>query len=827
MIKKYLWPIMCAAFTVGIQAQEYKEMIEEGNHTIDEIQESAEAYFATRGKGRGTGYKQFKRWEYNAVRMQDENGLLKSDSFYFDELERYNNYLNQNRQSSNLISNANWTELGPSSWNATRGWNPGVGRITSIGIDKGNTDHIIVGGQTGGIWKTTNKGTVWTPLTDNHNNLVVYSLTIDPTNSSTYYWGSSRGRIYKSTNAGSTWTPIANAGVGRVVKILIHPTNAAIMFAASEGSGVYRTTDGGNNWSSVGTFGGYDIEFKPGEPNTIFVSGTNVMKSTDGGANFSAVAGFNNGPKMIAVSANNPEYVYVIEASSGRFKALYRSTDSGTTFNDLGHTKNYFGYSTLGDDDQGQAPRDMDIAVSPTNENEVHIAGVNTWKSTNGGVDFLPTSDWVPGNAAGANIGYCHADVDILEFIGNTLYVGSDGGIYISEDTSVIKSDYYRDITSGLGIRQFYKIGISQTASVVVSGGSQDNGTSFYNSTDGWRDWLGADGMESFIDKADSQIMYGTSQNGSLYISTNGGISLGTINRPEGKTGNWITPFEQDPTVNDVIYSGYDQVYKSNDRGITWTAISQNFGSNLDHLKIAPSNNQIMFAAYGNRLFKTETASGVWTQLSGISGNINSIAIHPTDANKVAVATSGSNKVYVSNDGGATWVSYLKNLPNFSALSLVWQNNADNGLYVGMNYGIYYIDDSFTDWQSYSNNIPNVIVNELEINTADNKIYAGTYGRGLWSSPVFNATLSVSEHQLYNTLSIYPNPSENNITINWNENFDVELRLFDINGRIVYYEKDKKLNTSQQIDISHLNSGFYFLRINSKKGIATRKIIKK
>ena len=117
-----------------------------------------------------------------------------------------------------------------------------------------------------------------------------------------------------------------------------------------------------------------------------------------------------------------------------------------------------------------------------------------------------------PGNAENANIGYCHADVDLLLFNGTTLFAGTDGGIFKAEDTANVTSDYYEDLSTGLGIRQLYKIGITQTPEVIVTTGSQDNGSSFYSEAEGWKDWIGADGMEGFVDKDNSSKMFGMIQ---------------------------------------------------------------------------------------------------------------------------------------------------------------------------------------------------------------------------------------------------------------------------------------------------------------------------
>ncbi len=988
-MKYYISLLLAISFVMTSWSQEYKEMMIKGTYTVQEIQAKAEAHFSKVGTERGKGYKPYKRWEYNALRNMDENGYLKSADFYYNELEKYNKARNESTNVLARTTEGTWEEMGPTSWNATSGWNPGVGRITSIGIEAANTNHIIVGGASGGVWKTTNGGADWTVLTDNMSNLIVASLTINPLDNTNYFWGSSQGNIFSSTDSGNTWTLLSDTGDGNVNKILIDPTNANKMYCSVQGGGIYKSTNAGVNWALIHPLAtnGYDVEFKPGNTNTIYATGNNFFKSTDGGATFAtedaldvytqeyisgntnwtsagsnqnnsvtpktgtglglyyinnyshpetrlvlpamnltgasnpqlkfsytnaawggdidelkvvyktsaagawtelanyttattswqditinlpnasaeyyvALEGKSNygrgvtlddvsvedatlgtlfengfesdsalssGPKMMGVSADNSDVVYILEASNGIFGAFYKSTDSGDTFVKLDHgTNNYFGYSSTASDDRGQAPRDMDIVVNPNDANDVHIAGILSWRSTNGGTSFNITSQWVPSNAASQNIGYCHADIDIMEYVNGKIYVGSDGGIFVAENPLVVNSNYYTDITAGLGIRQFYKIGVSQTDPEVVSGGSQDNGTSVYNDSGNWNDWLGADGMETFVDKNNNDIIYGTVQFGSLYKSTNQGLGSFGLASPENKEGNWITPFEQDPIVQNTIYSGYDEVYKSINGGNSWTSISQNFSGNLNHLKIAPSNNNVMFAARGSNLYKTANGGATnWVALNGFSGSINSIAIHPTDANKVAIATTGDQKVYVSTDGGSNWTSYLKNLPDFNALALVWTNHLQEGLYVGMNYGVYYVDtvDAQANWLPFSNNLPNVQVSELEINTANNKIYAGTYGRGLWKSDLYEIGLSVDEHAAFNTMTLFPNPATDTVSLSWDKNEDVSIRIYNALGKLVYFTKGQDLTNTFKINTSNYASGLYFVNVNTVNGLITKKLM--
>ncbi len=825
--KSVFFSFILIMFSLGVYSQaDYLLMIDDGTHKVEEVQQSAEAHFQDQPKGRGSGYKQYKRWEYMALRMMDESGYLKSSDFYIDELRNFNAQLNTNANNRAML-NDNWGEMGPVNWNATSGWNPGVGRITAFSISEIDENHIIVGAETGGVWRTIDGGQNWEPLLDYYSNMYVFATAMEPGSSNTYFFGSTQGRIYKSTDSGATWSQLGSAGNSLINKIVIHSNDVNIMFASSQNSGIYRSTDGGFTWVSVVSDNrGYDIEIKPGEQNTVYVSGDLFHKSTDGGATFTPIAGFDNtGAKMIAVSPDNSEVVYVAEANSSVFNGIYKSTNSGDTFTKLNHAgMNYFGYSLDGQDNLGQAPRDMDIVVNPNNVDEVHIAGIHTWKSLDGGISFVPTSHWIPGTAEANNIGYNHADVDIMQFYGSTLYTGTDGGIFKATNTTNLNSNYYTDITEGLGIRQFYKIGVSQTDPVIVSGGSQDNGTSFYTVNEGWRDWLGADGMETFIDKNNPNIMYGTTQFGQLYRSSNGGTSFMGLNEPGQGEGNWVTPFEQDPIQNNTVYVGYNQIFKSTNYGGTWVSISQNFGGNLDHLKIAPTDSNVMYASRSNQLFKTTTGAGTWQQLSGFAGLINSIAVHPTNPHKIAIATTASQKVYISEDGGNSWTPKGVNLPNFQALSLVWQDNGLDGLYLGMNYGIYYIDNTFSEWQVFNNNLPNVIINELEVNYAEEKIYAATYGRGLWVSPAYNGVLNVEDINLFNSLSVYPVPAENIVNIKWNQAYESDVRLFDSSGKLIFFERDIPLNTIYQIDISGFSSGIYYLRINNQKGSTTKKI---
>jgi len=158
-------------------------------------------------------------------------------------------------------------------------------------------------------------------------------------------------------------------------------------------------------------------------------------------------------------------------------------------------------------------------------------------------------------------------------------------------------------------------------------------------------------------------------------------------------------------------------------------------------------------------------------------------------------------------------------------LAVVWDNNGEDGLYLGMDYGIYYIDNTFTDWQPYSNLLPNVIINELEINNATNMLYAATYGRGLWVSPLVVGTAGVEDRIADSNVTIYPNPATSAFTIALPKTMKAEIRIFDITGKLLIYEANALIASKHTVDVSSLSSGTYFVRLNTEEGAATKKLL--
>jgi photosystem II stability/assembly factor-like uncharacterized protein len=742
-------------FTINFsQAQEYVKLMEEQNSNFYDIQQSFNNYWQGKTYEKGKGWKQFKRWEYFMEPRVYPTGKLINPSLAYEEYIKFNNKYTSKKESGNNKT-SNWIPLGPVSWNSI-GWNPGIGRINAITVDPNNSNIIYVGAPAGGCWKSIDAGNSWTPLTDNLSSLGVSGIAIDPTNSNIVYIATGDGDgndtysigVLKSTDGGATWNSTGlnwNTTQARVMrKIIIDPTNPNILYVATS-HGLFKTTDAGANWISVLSASIRDVEFNPFNTNTVFTcTNTTFYKSTNSGnlntfTNNSTglPSGTNIGRLSIGVTPNDTNYIYVLASNSGdaSFLGLYRSTDAGDSFSLRTDTPNVFGYNTDGNDSGGQSWYDMALAVSPSNKNEVYTGGINVWKSTNGGSTLTALTQW---NWPTGSFEYVHADIHTLDFYGNTLFSGSDGGIFKSVNNGIT----FTDLTAGIQHSQFYRLGTSVTNSDIIMAGAQDNG-SYMLKNGTWTHVTGGDGMECVVDYSNSNIMYSTSQYGSIYKSIDGGNSFNGITGSINGSGGWVSPFALDPVNPNTIYLGYSDVWKSTNGGNTWNTISSfSPSSKLKSLVVAPSNNNYIYIATNNTIYKTTTAGSNWTDItSGLPNNaITYITVHNLNPDILWVSLSGftnGKKVYKSIDGGSSWNNVSGNLPNLPINCVIYENGSNNGIYVGTDMGIYYKNDDLIQWQEFMDGLPNVIVNELEIHYASGKIRAATYGRGLWESDLY------------------------------------------------------------------------------------------
>ncbi len=714
---------------------------------------------------KATGWKQFKRWEhYMAGQVNPSSGEFPKQTA--QEVTRNFHKSRPVLKSVAVVDPSNWTSLGPTS---SDGGYAGVGRLNCIAFHPTDNNTYWVGAAGGGIWVTTDNGSSWNCLSDKNGVLAVSDIIIpgDYTTSHTIYiatgdrdhWDNNSIGVLKSTDSGATWTttgltfPIANGSM--VFKLLIDPGNNQTLLAATS-SGIYKTTDGGTTWNTqLSAISFVDLEYKPGDFNTLYASttGGSIYMSSNGGSAWTQ--SFTNASARridLTVSANQPTNVFALAANtnSGLY-GIYKSTNSGVSFTQVfsGTPKNMLGWASLGNDTGGQGWYDLTIAASPSNANTLLVGGVNSWRSLDGGTTWAIVDHWW-----GDGVPAVHADKHMLRYRDDgNLFECNDGGVYSSTDNGTT----WTDKTHGIVISQMYKLGVSQTVSDETVTGLQDNGTKLL-SAGNWGDVKGGDGMECLIDYSNVNIQYGTYVNGQLSRTTDHWASSTDIsaNIPGGPAGSWVTPFLIDPTNPQILYVGYSDIWKTTDRGDTWTKISSmNTASKVQSMAIAQSNAQVLYVADPSVIWKTTNNGTSWSNITGTLpvnlGSITYIAIKNNDANTLWVTLSGysGSKVYQSTDGGSTWSDIAAGLPQIPVYTIVQnkQTASEVQLYVGTEVGIYFKKGA-DSWVPYNNGLPNVSVGEIEFyyaaNPQDTKLRAATFGRGLWESPVYYSATPMS-----------------------------------------------------------------------------------
>ena len=715
----------------------------QGEATINEMVNAFNAYWSTRDKNaRGSGYKPFMRWEYHWKNYTNEQGYIMSSEQLWEAWRQKNHAKASRNATSRALPPSNWQPVGPFTHTNTGSWSSGQGRVNIVHVDPSNPNTIYLGSPAGGIWKSTNNGSTWTPLTDELPQIGVSGIAVDYSDSNTIYIAtgdkdagdSYSVGVYKSTDGGVTWNPTGTMGSSNPSSagdIVIHPTNNQILWCSTN-NGIYKTTNAGTSWIQVqtGNFSQGSIRLKPGSPSTVYaVSNNRFYRSTNTGDSFAVVlTGLpsTSGRLLLDVTPANPEYVYILSATtSDYFQGVYRSTNSGISFTARNTSTNVFENV-----DQGsQSWYDLALAVSTTNAEEIYTGCLNVWKSTNGGTSLTKINSW--SNPTGPS--YTHADIHYLGFHGNKLFAGTDGGIYVSEDNGV----NFTDLTAGVQISQFYKIAVSKQSAANMVGGLQDNGGHAYSGGQ-WKNYYGADGMDTAINPNNPNQYYGFIQYGSsMYFSNNAGDAIsGSVGSPGGVSGNWVTPLVANNAGD--LFSGFAGLYKL--VGGAW--IQQNVdgvgSGNLELIHVDPSNDNIMYVANGSGLYKSTNAGVNFSNIYSASGNITSIEVHSTNSSIVYLTTAGTGgQVLKSTDGAVSFTNFSTGLPAIGKNCIVHQSrNTDNPLYVGTSLGVYYRDDSMSSWQPFETNLPNVSVTDLEINLEDAKLIAGTYGRGVWQTNI-------------------------------------------------------------------------------------------
>lgn len=733
------------ANTLCINAQPFIKKQEGKPLTFIEMQRQFSEFKKSNDLSKTKSWKYYKRWEHEMQFKTNGRGELADPAIFIDEAIKSADYKNANPPSSSFMAGA-WAPFGPYNLpgNLTGYLEIGMGRINCIAFHPTVATTYFVGVAQGGLWKTTNDGVSWTPLTDNLPITRISDIVIDPTDVNTMYISvcdfeyidvalniDARKRnthyglgVYKTTDGGLTWNPtglsfqLTDGDASLIRKVLISPTNSNNLVAAGV-SGMYTSNNAGTTWTQVLDSLCWDLVQDPTVPNTLYATSgwlagsgrgyAAVYKSTNFGATWSMLPTGIPGTGVVqriklAVAPTDNNYIYAMtvgldEGSAG----IYKSTNAGVSWTYINPGVNMLEYDG-GFSTGGQGTYDLGFTVSRLDKNIVYVGGVNVWASTDGANTWNPCSHWT--QSYGSTL---HCDIHFIDMhpITNEVFVCSDGGVY--KTGNLIPQDWttttggspwptvWTNLTNGMNITSFYKLSSSRNLTGRISAGAQDNATFYYDGSS-WNTIFGGDGMDNYCDPADDNVVIGSSQYGGFYVSADGGFSdIGAMVNVNGEPGEWVSPIVADYNIPGTIYVGFQNVVKSTDGGVNWSGLSPMPShpindNELCALAVANSNSNVLYAA-----------------------------------RRIRFEFGANSTLYTTTNGGSSWTDITSGLPDtlyFTSLD-VSQTNA-NTAYVtlsGFAAGekVYQTTNGGTTWTNISYNLPNIPVNCIKTTPGTNK----------------------------------------------------------------------------------------------------------
>jgi len=682
------------------------------------------------------------------------------------------------------------------------------GRISDIAIDpiKPNTWYVAAG--SGNLWKTENAGTTWQPIFENYASYSIGCVTIDPNNRHTIWVGSGEavgGRhvgygdgVYLSRDAGKSFKNVGLKKSEHIAKILVDPRDSKVVYVAAQGPwwspggerGLYKSTDAGKTWQRILAKGPYtgvtDIVFDPRNPDVIYaathqrhrtvaalVNGgpeSGIFKSTDAGKSWtelkSGLPGQDMGKIAIAVSPQKPDVVYATIELASRTGGFWRSTNGGRTWTKM---SDYIS--------GGTGPHYyQEIWVDPHRFDVIYQANVRLGRTEDGGKSWRSVDN---GNKHVDNhaVAFHPTDKDFV-------LVGCDGGVYRSYDFA--KTWQY---CANLPLTQFYKVDVGYDKPFYhIVGGTQDNNTQYgpvrtaNNSgirNSDWRVIIGGDGHDCAIDPKDPNIIYGESQQG--YIRRVDRRTGETVRiRPQPKRGeetlryNWDSPILISPHSHTRIYFGSKKLFRSDDRGDSWKAISPDLSRDRDRYKLnimgrvwsidavwdlyamseygnitsvseSPVQEGLIYVGTDDGLLHvTENGGKTWRKIEPILGVprfsfVNDVKADRFDADTVYAVfdnhKTGDFRPYLvkSTDRGKTWKTIAGNLPDRHILWRIEQDHVKRDLlFVGSEFGIFFSVNGGKSWIKLTGGVPNIPFRDLAIQRRENDLVGASFGRSFY-----------------------------------------------------------------------------------------------
>jgi len=625
--------------------------------------------------------------------------------------------------------------------------------------------------------------------------------------------------------------------------------------------GLFKSADNGLTWTKINLpltsegnpYTPFDLEL--GADNKVwFTTTTSPVYGTDGagsifysadGTNFTLAMGNNTGRTELAASKTDPNKFYAIMVSSS-LPYILKTTDA---FASVNATSTPNGSSTPANDfTNGQSYYDLAIEVSPNNDEIVFVGGIDWFKSINGGNAWSQISYGYGGGT------YLHPDQHGIVFAdANHILFGNDGGVGYSSNGGT--SMYHRN--KNYNTVQFYHMAVAP--SNVLPGenfvaGAQDNGTQMFENApagiSGSFEAQGGDGAYCFFDQ-DGTDKYRISNyvyNNRIRLYNYQNSSWSTINYETTDHGDFINQEALDSHLN-ILYANYTTyatagntyqlVRYANLLGSVQKAYLQDAAMNRppSAFKVSPfttSSSKLFVGLDNGKLFKVlnaNTASYSFVEITGndFLGSVSDIEFGQTE-NDIFVTMSnyGVNNVFYSSDAGNTWVQKDNNLPDLPVNCILQNPLNRNQVIIGTDLGTWWtgnFNDASPIWTQGSNGMNTVRVTDMEMRD-DYKVYASTYGRGVFSSQFTAATSSLDE-TLLKSIKVYPNPIKDILNISIMEQIEnPKLSIFDVSGKQVYTKQLMESGKNYKINIGFLSSGNYILKLQSKNKTFTKKLLK-
>ena len=714
---------------------------------------SAEAYFNTHGKEKGSGWKGYQRWKVANEYKYFPTGIRSNIDPYFTE-NAFKEFLDNNPKAS---FNNGWEDLGPNYVDSITGqYSVGMGRIMAIYVNPSDSLKMYIGSRSGGFWRSANGGQSWQCTSDTLIATGVNTIAVSPTNADSILINVQNARneyshgIYRSTDGGISWTQsnfnptsLGFGGLGsdfKIFKIAYHPSVPNLIFIGTN-KGIFKSTNNLQSWTQLMSSGDItDIAFHPTNDSIIYVYNSyyyngyrdKVYVSSNQGANYTATAiSGNNNKKGWLSSSNDCDNCIYFASENG----VWKSTDSGQSFSFLSNpNENCLGF----------AVNDLDTSNMIYGYVDIHA-------STTGGKTFSKVTHWSLGNTNGAGSGhqssfenstdYVHADLHPAICVNGNFYIGTDG--WFCKGTN--GGTHWQILNQGTGVRENYKLGISQSNHFRSISGSQDNGTSIKHK-DTWVEFYGADGMEAIIHPLNDNYMIGSVQYGTRKRTQDGGQTEQDVTPSGANQAYWEAPIAYDPLNQMRIYDFRDSIYMSEDFGDNWTSVGKptSFTGNIKRAAIAENNSKIIVVAKNQYIDKS--IDGGQTFIS-IKQNlpysyIEDIAFDPNNDDIIIVVyasyQANNNKVFITQNGGQSWTNITYNLGNMPIRSVVIDNTPASNIYLGAEIGVYTKPMNGNTWSLYNPGLPNVSIEEMEINYGSSTIKAATWGRGIWEYSVIS-----------------------------------------------------------------------------------------